>query len=711
MMRFGPYEVDFSIAEVRKSGVRLRVPEQQLRVLQALVDRPGELITRDELRQLLWPGDTFVAFDHSLNVAVAKLRQLLNDSADRPLYIETIARKGYRFIAPVIKSEAERSPAEEPQIAPSQIQPARHGRAKWAWAGASAVVCIGLAWTIWPTPSADSGRRIVALDLDVGTEVSQAAISTDGDTLVFVESGQLAVRKLDQTRITPLAGTEGASSPFFSPDGRWVGYFAAHQLRKVPIDGGESLVLCQAPFDRGGKWTESGEIIASLSTSGELSSIPASGGEARPFSTLRGEAAEVTVHRSPVALPGGKGTLFVSGTGVANGSIRVLLPGGATAKTLVQNSSTARYLASGYLLFNRGATVFAAPIDLDRLELTGAASPVIAGVAVDHFRGADFNVSAAGTVVYRRSASLSNHAVTWLDSSGVKDRVIAETGPYTSPRLSPDGMRLAVVSEDEIWIYDLVRKRMTQLTSGLEVECCPVWTPNGEYIAFVTKKGITVARSDGTGTMEVMASAPGISAVPWSFSPDGAWLAFHRNEPQTSYDLWAAPVNLTGGTLRLGRPQPLLTQPGVQAAPTISPDGKWLAYGSNESGNLQLYVIPFSPQTPPRDGKWLVAMDGARSPRWSHDGREIFFRSPDDHLMSVSITAEGNSLRAGTPRQWSPKRLAAIGIQPNFDIAPDGKRVVALLDVEDSRPDETHLRVLLNLNDDLRRRRLMSGNE
>ena len=168
-------------------------------------------------------------------------------------------------------------------------------------------------------------------------------------------------------------------------------------------------------------------------------------------------------------------------------------------------------------------------------------------------------------------------------------------------------------------------------------------------------------------------------------------------------------MSRAGGTLRLGPPQPLLTQPGVQAAPTISPDGKWLAYNSDESGRPQLYVMPFSPQTPQHGGKWMVSIDGARSPRWSPNGREIFFRSPDGYLMTVTVSAEGSSFRADTPRQWSAQRLADVGVLPNFDVASDGKRVVALLDVEDPRPDETHVRVLLNLDDDLRRRRQTSA--
>ena len=158
--------------------------------------------------------------------------------------------------------------------------------------------------------------------------------------------------------------------------------------------------------------------------------------------------------------------MFISGTGIATGLLRVLPPGGGPAKTLVEGSSTARYLPGGYLLFSRGTTMFAAPMDLDRLELTGPASPLIERVADDHFRGADFDISASGTLVYRRSPSLVNRAVAWLDSNGVRGRVLTGTGAYTSPRLSPDGKRLALALENDIWIYDLAREKMTQLTFG-----------------------------------------------------------------------------------------------------------------------------------------------------------------------------------------------------------------------------------------------------
>jgi serine/threonine-protein kinase len=398
--------------------------------------------------------------------------------------------------------------------------------------------------------------------------------------------------------------------------------------------------------------------------------------------------------------------MYVSGTGIATGLLRVLPPGGGPAKTLVEGASTAHYLPGGYLLFSRGTTMFAAPMDLDRLELTGPASPLIERVADDHFRGADFDVSASGTLVYRRSASILNRAVVWLDSSGVRGRVWTGTGAYTSPRLSPDGKRLALAFENDIWIYDLSREKMTQLTFGSLGHCCPVWSPNGDYVAFSSAR-LAWVKSDGSGSVQRLPEARGTFAVPFSFSPDGNWLAFHGNEPQTGYDLWAAPVDRAGGALRLGPVQPLLRQAGLQTAPAISPDGRWLAYGSDdESGKMEVFVSAFAPHGAAPGGKWKVTTGGGRGPRWSRDGGEIFFRSADNHLMSVAVHAKGDSFLTDEPRQWFGQRLADVGPYPNFDVAADGKRIVALVDAEETKPDERHLRVMLNIDAELRRQQL-----
>jgi serine/threonine-protein kinase len=699
--RFGAFEVDFATGEMRKSGVRVRVQEQPLRILQILLERPGELVTREELRARLWPANTFVDFERSLNAAVGKLRQSLNDSADRPLYVETVARKGYRFVAPVIESAPEL--LAKPQAEKPRSQSALPVWLRWAVAGASAGALGIFLWAASPIPRAGYVEHPVWLDLHVGNNVSQPAVSPDGMTLAFIAGDRLAVRRLDRATIRPLAGTEGATSPFFSPDGRWIGYFSNRKLRKVAVEGGESVTICDAPVDRGATWTDDGPIIASLSASGELSSVPASGGTPVPFSDLKGELPDVTDHRRPVALPGGKGILFVATRGVATGALRVLPPGGGAAKTLLEGCSTARYLASGYLLYYRGGTVFAAPMDLDRLELTGPASPLIEGVAHDHFRGADFDVSGSGTLAVRRGQPDANRAVAWLYSSGPGGRVFPETGAYATPRLSPDGKRLAVTSEAEIRIYDFAGKKMTPLTFGLAGQCCPVWSPDGHYVVFAAASALTWTRWDGTGPVERLPTPQGISAVPFSFSPDGKWLAIHQNSPQTGYDIWAAPAAWPNGVLRLGQPRPLVQQAGLQAAPAISPDGRWLAYNSDETGRNEVYVIPFSPDGSRRDGKSLVSTDGGRGARWSTSGDTLFFRSPDEHLMAASITTMGSAFQTDKPRLWSTQQLAQVGPWPSFDAVPDGERIVAVLAAGETEPDTTHLRILLNLNAEIGR--------
>jgi Tol biopolymer transport system component/DNA-binding winged helix-turn-helix (wHTH) protein len=711
--RFGPFEVDFTTGEMRKSGTRVRIPDQPLRILQKLLEHPGDLVSREELRDLLWPSGTYVDFERGLNAAVGKLRQSLNDSADRPIYVETVARKGYRFVAPVIEATP-----EAPVIIPVEKLPTALGsRAKSA-----AMLVAGLAagfailWlAAWRAPRGGGENRVVRLDLDAGNDVSQPAIAPDGSTVAFISSGRLVVRRLDESTITPLPGTEGATSPFFSPDGKWVGYFADRKLRKTRVEGGESVLLCDAAVDHGGTWTDDGQIIAALSASGELSTVPATGGTPRPFSSLQGEPPEITDHRMPVAMLGGKGVLFISGTGISTGTLRVLPRARGPAKTLVQGASTGRYLASGYLLFSRGDTLFVAPMDPDRLEVTGPESPFIERVGFNHFRGADFDVSASGTLVYRTGPERSNRALMWLDSSGLKQRAFARGGAYSTPRLSPDSRRVALTSEGAIWICDLARQTMTRLTFGSEAQCCPAWSPDGGYVVFAsaTPSGsqpqttLSWARWDGSGTAQQLPAAHNVSAVPFSFSSDGRWLAFHRNELQTGYDLGVAPVDGTGGSMRLGQPRSLLRQAGLQAAPDISQDGRWIAYSSNdETGRMEVYVTPFSPEGPPPQSKWQVSTDGGRGPRWSEAGREILFRSLDDHLMAAAFSTSGNSFHAERPRLWYTQRLADTGGPMNFDVAADGKRVIALFDTHETKPDETHLRVLLNVNEELRRYRV-----
>ncbi|MBC8164657.1 MAG: PD40 domain-containing protein [Bryobacteraceae bacterium] len=711
--RFGPYEVDFSTSELRKSGTRLRLAAQPMKVLEALIEQPGMLVTREQLRDRLWAPDTFVDFETSLNGIVAKLRQALSDSADQPLYVETVARKGYRFVAPVTTERALPENSWQAEPAPPAVAPQKNDPRRWRTAAAGLLAVSGLlffAFGRWGTSTPKTSPPMMSFDIDVGDDFSQPAISQDGLKMVWVTKHGLVLRPLDQAKITQIEGTERASYPFFSPDGKWVGFFTDRKLRKVSLEGGASLTLCDAPLPGGATWGEDDHIIAALQISGGLFRIPASGGTPESFTRLSEPPGFITNHRSPHRLPGGKGVLFVAGPGVAGGSIRVQPLGGGPAKVLVEEAATARYLPSGYLVYFKSGAIFAAPMDLSTLELNGPASRIAEGVAYDLRTGADFDVSASGTLVFRKSAVRGNRNAVWMDASGREQPLIGKPGNYASPRLSPDGKRLAFASiwagQRGIGVYDLTRQTETRLTFDSTPQCCPIWSPDGEYLVFFDAGDLAWISSDGKGNSKPgRLPSPDHTAVPWSFSPDGKWLAFHRSQPPTGYDLWVAPVDRSGDTMKLGPPKVLLRQPGVQAGPAISPDGRWVAYGSDELGRVELFVMPFSPNAGGQTSKWQVTFDGAISPVWSRGGQELFYRGTDRRVMSLSYTTKGDAFLASKPHVWAEKRMGDVGPIPSFDVAGDGKRIVALLDAELARPDETHLRVLLNVDDEMARRK------
>jgi hypothetical protein len=413
------------------------------------------------------------------------------------------------------------------------------------------------------------------------------------------------------------------------------------------------------------------------------------------------------MHGWPQVLPRGKGVLFAAVNASGQGSLGVLAPNGKI-RTVVENSTYGRFLASGYIVYYQRETLFAAPMDVDRLELTGSAVPLVYEVSSSGDR-ADFDLSTSGTLVYRRG-TVTNTLPSWLYSSGKIEPVLTKPGNYMSPRLSPDGTRLAlsVIQEGKqsLWVYDLRRETWNRLTSEDDPEWLPTWTPEGEFIAFRSGNTLAWTQSDGSGKVERLA---GVSpnAGPWSFSGDGKWLAFWPLQPGS--DLWVVPVERTPGVLRLGQPQPLLQQAGSKGAPAISPDGRWLAYSSAASGRFEIYVMPFSPQRKATGRKWLVSNGGGHSPVWSRNGRELFYGGLDRRVQVAAYTVKGDSFVAEKPRFWSEKQVADIGSFPGFDVAPDGKRVLALFAADDPRA-ETLVRVLLNVDSELRRRAPAHGN-
>jgi serine/threonine-protein kinase len=599
------------------------------------------------------------------------------------------------------------SAAPSASSAPSR---SRFGKAGWIAAGVLAIVA-GTGWYRATRPA--ELKPLVRLDVDLGAGVSLGSIagantiiSPDGTRLVYVSQGKLFTRKMDQPKAVEMAGTEGAHAPFFSPDGQWVAFFNSSTLKKISVEGGAAVALCDAFLSRGGSWGEDGNIIAVLT--GALARVPSAGGTPTPVTELaQGEA----THRWPQILPGGKAVLFTSypaGRAVDGANIEVVSLADHRRKTLERGATSGRYLPAsngmGHLVYIIKGTLFAVPFDPGKLEVRGTPSPVLEEVAYSTANGsAQFDFSRNGTLVYRSGGAAGANLVTvqWLDSAGKTEPLLAKPGGWARPRLSPDGQRLALDDGTDIWVYEARRDTMTRLTFGGGVSTQPVWSPDGRYIVFEGSGGIGWVRSDGAGKPQLLIQNK-FAAVPYSFTADGKRLAYEEITLRTSYEIWTVPIESDGSGLRAGRPENFLQTPAVELQPAFSTDGRWLAYTSNESGTYQVYVRAF----PDKGGKWQISNAGARHPVWSGNGHELFFRSEDNRIMVATYAARADSFVPDKPRVWSGKQLANLGIIGNYDLAPDGKRIAALMPVEgpEAPQAQNHVIFLMNFADELQRK-------
>ena len=755
---FGPFAFDEASGELRKHGVRLRLQGQPLQILADLIRQPGRVVTREEFQQQLWKGSTFGDFDHGLNAAMNRLRQVLGDSAEQPLYIETLPGRGYRFIAPVQavpKPVLEMVPApavmetetvsllpalSEAQIPPKVLADALSQGASpvaevsrrnilllcAAAVGALAIVAAAGWWTAWRSTQPVE-RPMLRLSVDLGPDALgggniTAAISPDGTRLAFPARGpdgkrQLATRLLDQAQATLLAGSGDAADPFFWPDGQWIGFFAGGKMKKVSVRGGAVIPLCDAPSGRGAAWAEGDYIIATLNsgTGIGLSRVPAAGGlpQALTNPAQKGEA----THRWPQILPGGQAVLFTAKQTAAtydDSSLEVLSLKTGRVKVVQRGGYFGRYLPGGYLVYIHQRTLFGVPFDLERLDVRGTPVPLLEDVAGNSATaGGQFDFSRNGTFVYLNGKSSSGTwKIVWLDRAGQTQPLLAAPASYYDPRFSPDGKRLAFSSGTDIEIYDWGRGTTTRLTfTAQAVNFSPVWTPDGKHIIFesqgINNFSLQWISADGAGEAQRLLESKNW-LMPYSFSPDGKRLAFSEQNAETGMDLWTLPLDTSDPEHpRPGKPELFLRTGFIENRPAFSPDGRWIAYSSTESGRSEIYVRPFPAEGVSVSGSLTISTGGGQVPIWSRAGRELFYEGPGNRIMAVTYTAKGDSFAAGKPDLWSNTQLFDVDARWYLDLAPDGKRFVVAVPPNDSARDpkgSLHVTFLLNFFDEVRRR-------
>ncbi len=526
-----------------------------------------------------------------------------------------------------------------------------------------------------------------AFTLPGETASAQPALSPDGRLLAFVaispgDRKLLWVRPLDSVEAQSLAGSEDASYPFWSPDSRFIGFFGHGKLKRLDLSGGPPQTLCDASAGRGAAWSPNGTIVFTPTQSEGLYRIPAAGGEVTPVTTLDSSRAENS-HRWPSFLPDGRRFLFWTRSRSPSSGIRVGSLDSRQSSSVVSATGMGVFVPPGQLLFERDGTLLAQDFDPRSAKVRG--EPVRVAESVGHGAPpgyAPFSVSDKGLLAYVPGV-ISQRELVWLDRSGKVLGTIGGPGGYIGPSLSPDEKRVAVGVRDpqsgnlDVWLTDLARNLSSRFTFSPATSSRPIWSPDGSRIAFVSSRegfgDIYEKSSSGAGQERVIfRSNQDKFLTDWSL--DGRFLVFHTPGPKTGWDVWVLPM--TGDRKPMAFAQTEFSE--VQGQ--LSPDERWMAYASDESGRMEVYVQPF----PASGGKWQVSTGGGSQPRWRRDGKELFYVSADKRLMAVEVKADA-TFEAGVPKALFGTRFlpAAAPHLLSYAVAGDGQRFLVTRLVEE----------------------------
>jgi eukaryotic-like serine/threonine-protein kinase len=516
-------------------------------------------------------------------------------------------------------------------------------------------------------------------------------VSPDGQKLAFTGRSadgkrQLYVRPLDSAEAQLLPGTDDPVDPFWSPDSRSLGFGSQGKLKRVDLTGSRPQTLCNAVRFNGGSWSRDGVIIFAPD-SGEVSGvlqIPATGGE--PKQVTSQSSAQASVHRNPYFLPDGRHFLYQEGSGVFVGSLD-----SKEVKQLLPDGAPAIYAPPGWLLFVSNGALRAQRFDATRLELKGEAVALTKSAGFGVIRGLPFSVSENGVLIWDGDKRRDSQLI-WVDRAGRQgDAVGAQVkgGVGETLRLSPDGKRLAIARADpqllnqDIWMIDLARDLPTRLTFDPAREVNPIWSPDGSRVAYfsIQRGGIYQRAANGVGPEELLLQVTSIATSDWS--PDGRFILYSQLNERTGRDVWAVPLT------EPRQPYPLLNSEFNEYRAQLSPDGRWLAYVSDESGGYEVYVQPFTADGKLGGDKVRISTGGGNQPRWRRDGQELFYFAGDRQMMAVGVQTSG-----ATFERSAPKALLIARIQPDtpmhlgvhYDVTADGQRFLIASQVGEATP-------------------------
>jgi eukaryotic-like serine/threonine-protein kinase len=715
---FGRFRFDAQERLLRYDGRSVPLAPKAADTLLLLIENAGQLVEKDELIRQVWP-DAHVE-EGALNKNISVLRRTLSDRDGGEEYIETIPKRGYRFVASLDEViDKDGASTHSSSVAPGAMPPAviaqppsprlsRRGLL-WLLLVLACVIAVGLG--IMRVYSRHSEQPMY-FSISLPSPVRDLALSPNGVLLAFIappptQSGEvLWVQRIGTTEAHPLPGTEGASYPFWSPDSDYIAFFADGKLKKIKSDGGAVQVLCDAPIGRGGTWNRDGVIIFAPDSGIGLRRVSDAGGVATLVSGFHQQPVTTMSNRWPVFLPDGKHFLYTSvdfGSDLQEDSGGIYLGSldSPQHRRLVAASANAHFIPPGYLLFFRNKTLMAQRFNSENLLLAGEPVAVANDVVyLSSVARALFSGSQNGTLVYQKSFDSISSQLVWYDRTGRQLRTVGPPARYANPRLSPNGQSVAVDIDDpqsfntDIWIIGSNPSAPFRFTFDPGQDEAPLWSSDGKTILWLSDRGgknnLHIKAADESGSDKsitaLLPSQLSFASAPSDWSPDRRFVLYTDMHEGTVLHLWVLPMTGPSASHRL------LDGNAADLEGQFSPDGRWIAYCSNPSGQWEIYVTPF----PPTGLKYQISTNGGREPRWRRDGKELFFLSPDRRLMRVSVKA-GSKFAFTAPKPlFMTQAHEPITAEEFFtyDVSADGQRFLINTNVEKNPPPP--LDIILN---------------